>query len=105
MKTALLELRPLYLRKATRTRAHALVTMLALKITRALARRMQPLGLTCEDAVDRLAAVRLVSVADPTLGIWRLPSRWVEPEAAILAQLLPLPVPHVLPLRSGDPQD
>jgi hypothetical protein len=102
MKTTLLELRPLYLRKATRTRAHALVTMLALKIARALERRVQPLGLTCEDALDRLAAVRLISLADPELGLWRLPSRWVGPEAEVLATLPPLLPPLVLSLRTGD---
>jgi hypothetical protein len=102
MKTTLLELRPLYLRKANRTRAHALVTMLALKVARALERQMRPLALTCEDALDRLAAVRLVSLADPALGLWRLPRRWVGPEAAVLAALPPLPAPKALSLQGGD---
>jgi hypothetical protein len=96
MKTGLLELRPLFLRKANRTRAHALVTMLALKIIRNLGRRMAPLGLTCQDALDRLEAVRLVSLADPELGLWRLPSRWVGPEREVLAALPPLPAPRLL---------
>ena len=104
MKTTLLELRPLYLRKATRTRAHALVTMLALKITRALERRVRSLGLTCEDALERLAAVRLVSLADPKLGLWRLPRKWVGPEAAVLAVLPPLPAPRALSLQGGASQ-
>ncbi len=40
MKTGLLEIRPLFLRKANRTRAHALVCMLALKIVREMERRL-----------------------------------------------------------------
>ena len=44
MKTGLLELRPIFLRKAERTEGHALVTMLAVKLVRALERRVAPLG-------------------------------------------------------------
>jgi hypothetical protein len=102
MKTGLLEMRPLYLRKANRTRAHALVTMLALKIVRDLRRRMAPLGLTCEDALDRLQAVRLVSLADPKLGLWRLPTQWVGPEREVLSALPGLPPPQVLSRQSAD---
>jgi len=39
MKTGLLELRPIFLRKAERTEGHALVTMLALKLASGLTRR------------------------------------------------------------------
>ncbi|MBN2799791.1 MAG: hypothetical protein JXX28_11645 [Deltaproteobacteria bacterium] len=45
MKTTPLEPRPIFLREVNRTRAHAFVTMLALKISRALERRVAPLGL------------------------------------------------------------
>ena len=93
MKTTLLEIRPIFLRKAERTRAHALVAMLALKLARALERRVAPLELTAQDALDRLAAVRLVSLADPALGLWRLPSRYHEPVQRVLAVLPALPVP------------
>lgn len=94
MKTTLLELRPIFLRKANRTRAHAFVTMLALKISRELERRVAPLGLTCEDALDRLGGVRLVTLADPDLGLWRLPSRW-----SVLQQQVLDALPRLLPPR------
>jgi hypothetical protein len=45
LKTGLLEIRPVFLRKADRTRGHALVSLLALKLARALDRRVAPLGL------------------------------------------------------------
>ena len=93
MKTTMLEIRPIFLRKAERTRAHALVAMLALKLVRALERRVTPVGLTAQDALDRLAAVRLVSLADPALGLWRLPARYHEPVQRVLAVLPPLPAP------------
>lgn len=44
MKTGQLELRPIFLRNAERTEGHALVTMLALKLVRALDQRVAPLG-------------------------------------------------------------
>ena len=62
LKTGLLEIRPVFLRKAERTRGHALVSLLALKLARALEARVAPLGLTVEDAVARLQGVRLVGL-------------------------------------------
>ncbi len=97
LKTGLLEIRPLFLRKAGRTRGHALVSMLALKLARELKRRIQPLGLTVRDSLDRLEGVRLVTVADPKLGLWRLPSRWDKPQQEVLAVLPSLPPPLLSP--------
>ena len=96
LKTSLLEVRPIFLRKAGRTRGHALVAMLALKLTRALERRVRPLDITLKDALERLDSVRLVSFADPKLGLWRLPTRF-EPAAA---ELLPYLPPLAAPLLS-----
>ena len=98
MKTAGLELRPIYLRNANRTRAHAFVTMLALKISRELQRRVAPLALTCEDALDRLQGVRLVTLADPGLGLWRLPAKWA-PEQQEVLDVLPRLAPPRLSLH------
>jgi hypothetical protein len=97
LKTGLLEIRPLFLRKAGRTRGHALVSMLALKLVRQLERRVQPLGLTVKDALARLEGVRLVTLADPKLGLWSLPSRWDKPQQQVLAVLPPLPPPLLSP--------
>ena len=46
LKTGLLEIRPVFVRKAQRTRGHAVVSLLALKLARELDRRVAPLGLT-----------------------------------------------------------
>jgi hypothetical protein len=51
VKTTFLEIRPIFLRKAERTKAHVFIAMLALKITRQLeASLRQTFGTTCEDA-------------------------------------------------------
>ena len=95
MKTGLLELRPIFLRKAERTAGHALVTMLALKLVRELDRRVAPLGLTVADAVGRLEGVRLVGIGAPALALWRLPDSYAAAQQEILAVLPALPAPKL----------
>jgi transposase len=95
MKTGLLEMRPIFLRKAKRTTGHALVTMLALKLARALDRKVAPLGLTVEDATQRLGGVRLVSLGAPELELWRLPQHFLPPQQEILNLLPPITAPRV----------
>ena len=68
MKTGFLEIRPVFLRKANRTRAHALVCMLALKIIREMERRLtarfgttdtDPHAVTLPDALTALSRLCL----------------------------------------------
>jgi len=95
MKTGLLEIRPIFVRKADRTRGHALVTMLALKIVRDLERRMKPIGLDVEATLESLQAIRLVTFADPSLNLWHLPTSYPAAQQEILALLPPLPAPKL----------
>jgi hypothetical protein len=44
------------------------VSLLALKLARALDRRVAPLGLTVDDAVERLKGVRLVCLGEAKLA-------------------------------------
>jgi hypothetical protein len=93
LKTGLLEIRPVFVRKATRTRGHAVVSMLALKLARELDRRMAPLGLTVADALDRLGGVRLVRLGEVGWGLWRLADRYPLAQQEVLDALPKLPVP------------
>jgi len=93
LKTGLLEIRPVFLRKADRTRGHALVSLLALKLARALERRVAPLGLTVDDAVERLKGVRLVCLGDAKLGLWRLADSYPAAQTEVLALLPQLAAP------------
>jgi hypothetical protein len=95
MKTGLLELRPIFLRKAEGTAGHALLTMLALKLVRELDWRVAPLGLTVADAVGRLEGVRLVGLGAPALAPWRLPDAYAAAQQEILAVLPALPAPKL----------
>ena len=93
IKTGLLAIRPVFLRKASRTRGHALVSLLALKLARELDRRMAPLGLTVQDALKRLEGVRLVSLGDPEAKLWRLADSYPKAQAEVLEKLPRLPAP------------
>src|SRR5262252_9879402 len=64
-KTAHLEVRPIFVRREARTRAHALVVMLAYQIIRYLASCWSPFDLTVEEGLHALATLCLVEVAPP----------------------------------------
>jgi len=98
LKTGLLELRPIFLRKEGRTRGHALVCLLALKLARELDRRLAPLGLTVEDGLERLKAVRLVRLGNSEVELWRLPTSYPQAQSEILEALPKLKAP-MLSLR------
>jgi len=83
LKTGLLEIRPLFVRKETRTRGHVFVCMLALKLSREMQRRLaatfgttkeDPHGVTLQDALDALHRLCLLTYPlDDTHSITRLP--------------------------------
>jgi transposase len=93
LKTGLLEIRPVFLRKAKRTRGHAVVSLLALKLAREVDRRIAPLGLTVEDAMERLQGVRLVCLGEASLGWWRLATSYPKAQQEVLDVMPKLPAP------------
>lgn len=101
LKTGLLELRPIYLRKEERTRGHAVVAMLALKLAREIDRRVAPLGLTVEDAMTRLQEVTLVCLGDPKQGLWRLADSYPAAQTEVLGVFPKIPAP-LLSLRKAN---
>lgn len=94
-KTGHLEIRPIFLRKAERTEGHAFVTMLALKLSRQLDQRIAKLGLTVEDAVERLGGVRLVGLGPAEHLLWRLPCKFMPAQQEILDCLPSLGSPRL----------
>jgi transposase len=83
LKTGLLEIRPVFVRKENRTRGHVFACMLALKISREMQRRLaaefgttdeHPHGLTLDDAFDSLNRLTLdLYPVEDELLIPRLP--------------------------------
>jgi hypothetical protein len=64
-KTALLEMRPVYVRLESRTRGHALVVMLAYLLARHLAELWREIDLTVEEGLDELAQLCVTAVEMP----------------------------------------
>lgn len=101
LKTGLLQLRPIFLRKEERTRGHAVVALLALKLAREIDRRVAPLGLTVADAMDRLRGVNLICLGDPQLGLWRLADSYPAAQTEVLGVFPKLAAP-MLSLRKAN---
>jgi hypothetical protein len=95
LKTGLLDIRPVFLQKEERTRGHAVVSLLALKLARELERRVAGLGLTVRDAVDRLRGVNLVCLGDPELGLWHLAQSYPAAQTEVLEVLPKIPAPRL----------
>lgn len=103
MKTGLLEVRPIFVRKASRTRAHVFVTMLAVKVVREMRRGLvaafgttddDKRAVTVEEALLALARLCLLTSHVQGTAVTRLPAP-DEQQAAIRNALKPpLPTPR-----------
>ena len=61
-KTAHLELRPVYVRRESRTRGHALVVMLAYRLVQELRQRWSSLDCTVEEGIAQLSTLTLITI-------------------------------------------
>jgi hypothetical protein len=83
MKTGLLEVRPFFVRKESRTRGHVFCCMLALKLSREMERRLQkhfgttesnPHAITLRDALASLGSLSLMQYkVDEKTSVTKLP--------------------------------
>jgi transposase len=103
MKTGLLEVRPIFVRKAPRTRAHVLVTMLALKVVRELRRALvaafgttedDKMAVTVEEALLALARLCLLTYHVQGTAVTCLPTPDARQKAILDALGTPLPPPR-----------
>lgn len=74
MKTAHLEMRPVFVQKEDSTRGHVFVVMLALLVQRALETSWGPLNLTVQEGIDELAAICMQEVQVGTASIQSIPT-------------------------------
>jgi len=96
MKTGLLEVRPVYVRKAAHTRAHVLVVMLAYLIVRELDWAWSGLNLTVEEGLDHLKKLSAVEVGKKGgASALRVPKP--GPRSSKLLSALKVKLPSVLP--------
>ena len=94
-KTVHLEMRPIYLHLAERTRAHALVVMLAYKLIRHLAECWKDFDLTVEEGLQRLDALCLIHVKAKNTSAYNqvpMPSQ----DVAVLLDAAKVKLPHAI---------
>lgn len=97
-KTVLLELRPIYVRLASRTRGHAFVVMLAYQIIKELSKRWKDLDLTVEEGIENLATLCTmeVKINERTYNQIPIPNNLLQQ----LFKTASVTVPEVLPKAS-----
>jgi transposase len=107
MQTGLLEIRPIFVRKVPRTRAHGLVTMLAVKVVREMRRALvaafgttedDKMAVTVEDALLALARLCLLTYHIQGTAVTRLPAPDAHQKAMLDA--LGTPLPHARSLHN-----
>jgi transposase len=96
VKTGLLKVRPIFLRKGNRTQAHVFITMLALMVSRDVERRIAPIrerdrAFTVADAVESLARLTFIRFLSPTTEIEKLPRPDQEQRSILEALEITLP--------------
>ena len=74
MKTAHLEMRPVFVRKEDHTRGHVFVVMLALLVQRALESSWGTLDVTVQEGIDELAAICMQEVQVGTARLQNIPT-------------------------------
>jgi len=95
LKQTHLALRPIYVRKESRTRGHVFSVMLALRLQRYMEAAWKDLDITVKEGLDHLSALSVVSVEVNGVTLDRLP----EPDALsqTLLQKLNVTIPAFLP--------
>ena len=97
-KTVELEMRPIHVRLARRTRGHALVVMLGYRLVQELAKRWSSLNLTVQEGLDELSSLCATEVLlQGSVRYKKIPT----PRASVaeLLQLAEVKLPEVLPSR------
>jgi len=100
MKTGHLEVRPVYVRNAGRTRAHVFIVMLAYLLRLKLEQAWRSLDVTVEEGLKRLSTLcALETVIGPESGYLFVP----KPRDSVceLFKTLGLTPPETLPRRQG----
>ena len=100
MKVSQLEIRPLYLRNAARTRAHVFIVMLSLMITKQLQEKWKDVGLTVDEGIDELVSICMMTmeIASHTFNAIPVP----RPAGRRLLERLNITLPKTVPSKEND---
>jgi hypothetical protein len=97
-KTVELELRPIHVRLASRTRGHVFVVMLAYRLVRELAKRWRSLNCTVQEGIDELSSLCATEILDHGRAVF---SQIPEPRPSVkrLLQAAKVQLPEALPCK------
>jgi transposase len=98
MKTTLIEMRGIYVRKELRTRAHVFIIMLAYVIAYELRRQWRELDMTIEEGIEELASISTVFVDIAGATCQTIPEP--RPQGRLLLQKLDITLPDAIPHRN-----
>lgn len=99
-KTQLLEVRPLFLRKAKRTKAHVFCVMLSYKINRYLEQCWKSVDMTVAEALEKLSAISVLQVENAGRTHNIIPNG--DEAAQELLRLANVQLPTTIKLRSDN---
>lgn len=95
MKTAHLEMRPVFVRKEESTRGHVFVVMLALLVQRELEKSWASLNMTVQEGIDQLASICMQEVQLGPTSVQNIPTP--SPIGTQLLSKAGVALPSVLP--------
>lgn len=99
MKTTLLEVRPVYVRRADRTRAHVFIIMLAYMLAHNLRKLWREIELTTEEGIAELASICSIEVNIPGSAAYQtIPEP--RPFGKLLLQKAGVTLPHAIPCHN-----
>lgn len=87
IKTALINLRPFFVRKEEHIRGHVFACMLALKIVLYMENKLKPLDFTFEYCLESLTAIHTINYSLKNQSFCRLPDKFSEDNRKILKKL------------------
>jgi transposase len=97
MKTTLLEMRGIFVRKATRTKAHVFVVMLSYMIAYKLRRHWHDLEVTVEEGISELSSIYAMEVHFPQISYQQIP----QPRSStlLLLEKAGITLPDAIPFK------
>lgn len=97
MKTTLLEMRGIFVRKAPRTRAHVFIVMLSYMIAYKLRRQWHDLELTVEEGISELGSIHAIEVHYPQMSYQKIPQP--RSTAMLLLEKAGVTLPDAIPYK------
>ena len=91
LKTGCLEIRPLFVRKDSRTRGHVFVSMLSYILVQSFWRSVKHLGHSLEYSIDLIQSIQTINVQLGEKSVTRIPSLLPEKKALLEALAVKLP--------------